>query len=105
MLNASVSTVDIVLFDKTGTMTKGSHVVRDAAAVDGDTDRFLALVTAAESDSAHPLVRAIVNAARERGSIPTASGFRSMSGRWVEATVEAATIAVGGPAFLARGWI
>jgi Cu2+-exporting ATPase len=93
-------TVDIVLFDKTGTLTKGSHVVRDTAAVDGDTDRFLALVAAAESDSEHPLARAIVNAARERGSIPSASGFRSMSGRGVEATVEGATVAVGGPAFL-----
>ena len=96
-------TVDIVLFDKTGTLTKGSHVVRDAAAVDGDIDGFLALVAAAESDSEHPLARAIVNAARERGPIPTASGFRSMSGRGVEATVAGATISVGGPAFLREG--
>ncbi|MEX2251964.1 MAG: copper-translocating P-type ATPase [Acidimicrobiia bacterium] len=96
-------TVDIVLFDKTGTLTKGSHVVRDVAAVDGDTDRFLALAAAAESDSEHPLARAIVAAARERGSIPVATGFRAMSGRGVEASVEGATIAIGGPTFLREG--
>jgi Cu2+-exporting ATPase len=96
-------TVDIVLFDKTGTLTKGSHVVRDVAAVDGATDHFLALAAAAESDSEHPLARAIVAAAKERGAIPPAIGFRSMSGRGVEANVEGATIAVGGPTFVREG--
>ena len=96
-------TVDIVLFDKTGTLTKGSHVVRDVAAVDGDTDRFLALAAGAESDSEHPLARAIVAAAKERGSIPAATGFRSMSGRGVEAIVDGATISVGGPTVLREG--
>jgi P-type Cu2+ transporter len=61
-------TVDVVLFDKTGTLTKGEHAVtgcrrrrRD------DTDALLALAAAVEADSEHPLARAIVAAARERG--------------------------------------
>jgi len=91
-------TVDIVLFDKTGTLTKGSHVVRGVAGA--DQDRVLALAAATESDSEHPLARAIIGAARERGPIPAASRFRSMSGRGVEATVDGLAVAVGGPTLL-----
>jgi Cu2+-exporting ATPase len=93
-------TVDTVLFDKTGTLTKGRHRLRELATVDGDEDRLLALAGAAESDSEHPLARAIVDAAQQRGSVPAAAGFRSMSGRGVEASVDGATVAVGGPALL-----
>jgi len=90
-------TVDVVLFDKTGTLTKGSHRVHDIVAVDGDEDRLLALAGAVESDSEHPIARAIVAAAAERGAVARATGFRSMSGRGVEASVQGETVAVGGP--------
>ncbi|CAN5213562.1 heavy metal translocating P-type ATPase [soil metagenome] len=92
--------VDVVLFDKTGTLTKGSHQVTDLAAVDENERRLLAVAAAVESDSEHPLARAIVTAARKRGDIPTATGFRSMSGRGVEAEVSGVKVAVGGPAML-----
>jgi Cu2+-exporting ATPase len=94
--------VDAVLFDKTGTLTRGEHRVTGVAAVDGDTDRALRLAAAAEADSEHPLARAIVAAAAETGEIPTARGFRSMTGRGVAADVDGATVAVGGPALLAE---
>lgn len=90
-------TVNVVLFDKTGTLTKGSHKLQDVVAVDGDDDRLLAVAAAVEMDSEHPLARAIVHAAKENGELPVASGFRSMSGRGVEAAVEGELIAVGGP--------
>jgi Cu2+-exporting ATPase len=93
-------TVDVVLFDKTGTLTEGRHTVTGVTAVDGDEDRILALAAAAEADSEHPLARAIVTAARERGEVPQASGFQAMSGRGVEAEVDGSTIAVGGPALV-----
>jgi Cu2+-exporting ATPase len=95
--------VDAVLFDKTGTLTKGEHVVTGVAVVPeaGLSDaELLALAAAVESDSEHPLARAIVVAARSRGTVPAASGFRSMTGRGVEATVGGRTVAVGGPALL-----
>ena len=94
--------VDVVLFDKTGTLTKGSHQLNGVAAVDYDEDRLLALAAAVETDSEHPLARAIVNAASDRGPVPSASDFRSMSGRGVQATVEGRQVAVGGPALLAE---
>ncbi|HSJ83223.1 MAG TPA: copper-translocating P-type ATPase [Acidimicrobiia bacterium] len=92
--------VDIVLFDKTGTLTKGSHRVSAVTAVDGDQAGLLAVTAAVESDSEHPLARAIVTAARDQGDVPIATEFRSMSGRGVEASVDGARVAVGGPALL-----
>jgi Cu2+-exporting ATPase len=92
--------VDIVLFDKTGTLTKGSHRVSAVTAADGDQAGLLALTAAVESDSEHPLARAIVTAARDQGDLPVATEFRSMSGRGVEASIDGARVAVGGPALL-----
>ena len=89
--------VDIVLFDKTGTLTKGSHRLTAISAVDGDETGLLALAAAVESDSEHSVARAIVTEAKQKVQIPAASGFRSMSGRGVEATVDGARVAVGGP--------
>jgi Cu2+-exporting ATPase len=65
-----------------------------------DDDRLLALAAAVESDSEHPLAKAIVTAAKGRGPIPMASGFNAMSGRGVEAVVDGQHVAVGGPALL-----
>lgn len=95
--------VDMVLFDKTGTLTKGSHKLTGVAAgVDVNEDELLAMAAAVESDSEHPLARAIVTAAKERGPVPTATGFKSMSGRGVEADVDGHRIAVGGPVLLSE---
>jgi Cu2+-exporting ATPase len=93
--------IDTVLFDKTGTLTKGAHVVTGVVAGTGLEDAdVLRLAGGVESDSEHPLARAIVTAAKERGPIPSASGFKAMSGRGVEAVVDGQPVAVGGPALL-----
>ncbi|UFU05449.1 heavy metal translocating P-type ATPase [Ruania halotolerans] len=100
--------VDAVLFDKTGTLTKGEPGVVDLATVAG-TDRgsasaaddMLGLAAAAESDSEHPLARAIVSAARDRGlDVPGAEEFSSAPALGVQAKVAGRTIRVGGPALL-----
>lgn len=92
--------VDVVLFDKTGTLTRGSHAVAAVAAVDGDEQALLRLAAAVESNSEHPLGRAVVRAAQIHGALPSATGFRSITGRGVEASVSGAPVAVGGPALL-----
>ncbi len=94
--------VDTVLYDKTGTLTKGDHIVSGVAVANGiGADRLLAVAAAVESDSEHPLARAIVSAARERGlDIPRATGFQSVAGRGVEAEVDGERVAVGGPTML-----
>ncbi|MEX2654731.1 MAG: copper-translocating P-type ATPase [Acidimicrobiia bacterium] len=95
-------TVDVVLFDKTGTLTRGAHRVTGVFAVDGDENRLLRQAAAVEGDSEHPLARAIVTEAKSRGEIPAASGFKAMGGRGVEATVNGTLVAIGGPALVAE---
>jgi Cu2+-exporting ATPase len=92
-------TVDVVLFDKTGTLTAAQHVVTGVAS-DEDPDAILGLAGAVESDSEHPLARAIVKAAEEKGGVAKATDFRSMTARGVEATVDGRVLAVGGPKLL-----
>jgi Cu2+-exporting ATPase len=97
-------TVDAVLFDKTGTLTKGAPTVTEVEpAGDHSADELLALAAAAEADSEHPLARAIVRAAEERGlSIPPAADFTSSPATGVTARVNGRTVSVGGPAMLER---
>jgi Cu2+-exporting ATPase len=92
--------LDAVLFDKTGTLTRGEPVVRDVAGAGVGPDEVLRLAAAAESDSEHPLAKAIVAAAEARGPIPRAESSRSMTGRGIEATFEGSRVAVGGPALM-----
>ena len=89
--------VDVVLFDKTGTLTAAQHAVTGVASTYGDNDQVLALAGAVESDSEHPLARAIVRAALDKGQLPQATAFRSMTARGVEASIDGRRLAVGGP--------
>ncbi len=67
--------VDAFLFDKTGTLTKGEHTVVGVATVPGTgEDELLRIAGAVESDSEHPLARAIVAAARDRGAVADRHG-------------------------------
>ncbi|WP_406045619.1 heavy metal translocating P-type ATPase [Micromonospora sp. NBC_00898] len=94
-------TVDTVLFDKTGTLTKGAHTVTGLAATGGfGEDEALRLAAAVEADSEHPLAKALVRAAQDRGLRAGARDFRSLTGRGVQAVVDDTTWAVGGPALL-----
>ncbi|MEV0798694.1 copper-translocating P-type ATPase [Kribbella sp. NPDC050281] len=99
-------TIDVVLFDKTGTLTKGEPAVTGVAAAGSMSDEeLLELAAAVEADSEHPLAKAIVRAHSDRvpagrGRAAVASEFRSLTGRGVQAVVNGAEIAVGGPAFL-----
>ncbi|WP_125776167.1 heavy metal translocating P-type ATPase [Antribacter gilvus] len=98
----TMRTVDTVLFDKTGTLTKGEPVViATHRERDLDDDALIALAAAAESDSEHPLARAIVRAAHERGvNVPSADNFSSSPAVGVTATVDGHQIRVGGPRLL-----
>lgn len=99
----TMRTVDVVLFDKTGTLTSGEPTVTDVVAQAGSEDDVLTLAAAAESDSEHPLARAIVDAARRRElSVPGASGFASSPAVGVTATVNGRVVRVGGPHMLAE---
>jgi heavy metal translocating P-type ATPase len=92
----------LVAFDKTGTLTEGRpHLETVTPLGELDEDTVLALAAAAERPSEHPLAAAIVQAARERGlPIADATGFSSVPGRGVRATVGGTAVVVGSPAVL-----
>ncbi|HKY15488.1 MAG TPA: copper-translocating P-type ATPase [Microthrixaceae bacterium] len=93
-------TVQAFLFDKTGTLTKGQHKVVGLAGAGMGDDEVLRIAGGVESDSEHPLARAIVAAAKERGDVAAATDFKSITGRGVAAIVDGRPYAVGGPALL-----
>ncbi len=94
--------LDVVIFDKTGTLTRGQHVLVDVVATaDHEAKEILGLAAAVDADSEHPLARAIVAGARERGvRPPPAEGFESLPGRGTRATVAGREVYVGGPRLL-----
>jgi Cu2+-exporting ATPase len=96
--------IDTVVFDKTGTLTRGEFRVVDIATSAAITaDDALALAAAVERDSEHTIARGIGDSARERGLDPPAvTGFQSIPGHGVRASVGGRTVHVGGPALLAR---
>jgi heavy metal translocating P-type ATPase len=99
--------IDAVALDKTGTLTEGSPRVTDVRPLPGsglDEGALLTLAAAAERPSEHPLARAVVDAARERGlGLPDAEDFASAPGVGVTAVVQGRTVAVGAPARLLDG--
>jgi P-type Cu2+ transporter len=93
--------LDVVIFDKTGTLTKGEPVV--AAVTADDEDELMRLAASVEAESEHPLARAIVAAAGNRGiKPPRATGFEAFAGRGARATVDSHQVSVGGPQLLAE---
>ncbi|GAA2281113.1 metal-transporting ATPase [Streptomyces ruber] len=96
--------VDTVALDKTGTLTEGTPRVTGIRPLPGsglDEPALLRLAASAEHPSEHPLARAVVDAARERGlSLSDAAGFASVPGRGVTATVDGHVVQVGSPARL-----
>ena len=81
--------VDVVVLDKTGTITTGSPSVTDVVTFDGrPAGELLRDAAALESGSTHPLALAIINEAQKRGSeLPTLSDFVSESGLGVRGVI------------------
>ncbi|WP_411967508.1 heavy metal translocating P-type ATPase [Haloferax sp. YSSS75] len=106
-----VKDVETVVFDKTGTLTKGEMTLTDVVAVsptaDGSgvvaadedvlgEDAVLRYAASAERNSEHPLARAIVEGAEERGiELSDPEEFENVPGHGIRATVEGETVLVG----------
>ena len=94
--------LDIVIFDKTGTLTRGSPAVSEAVAAPGIAkDHLMALTAAVESNSEHPLAKAIVSEAKRRNlDRLSATNFEALPGRGAKAFVEGKSVEIGGPRLL-----
>jgi cation-transporting ATPase V/Cu+-exporting ATPase len=89
--------VDTVVFDKTGTLTEGRMRLVEAAGCIETLERAAAV----EAGSEHPIARAVVEGAAERGvPVPGARGFRAVPGRGVRADVDGLEVLVGRRSFL-----
>jgi heavy metal translocating P-type ATPase len=93
-----------VAFDKTGTLTMGTpHLTDVAVLADLRAEEVLRLAASAERPSEHPLGRAVVAAARQRGlSLADATAFKATPGRGVTALVDGKRVQVGSPAILSN---
>mgnify|MGYP001041337227 FL=1 len=105
------SKVKAVIFDKTGTLTMGEPRVVEVTLADAATrpeqeGEFLRLVASAEQASEHPLARAVVDYARERGLSPAAtSDFQAIPGHGLEALVGGRSLLVGNRKLMRDGGI
>jgi P-type Cu+ transporter len=90
--------LDTVVLDKTGTVTEGRPALTDIVPLPGGMKEIelLRLVASLEVDSEHPIARAIVEGAEERGISPvTAEGFMAVAGHGARAQVEGREVLAG----------
>jgi P-type Cu2+ transporter len=99
----SAARIQVVVMDKTGTLTRGEPEVTQLEAEGWSQQELLALAAAVERDSEHPLAVAIVDRAEEAGArrLP-ASGFENVPGHGAVATVDGHRVAVGSARLMDR---
>ncbi|NTU58367.1 MAG: cadmium-translocating P-type ATPase [Chlorobiaceae bacterium] len=96
----SLSTVDTVVFDKTGTITNGTPTVTDVSSTDGSagTDELLQFAASLENRSEHPLAKAIVEAATQKGiTILAVTNFEALEGVGVKGTIGESAVRIRKP--------
>ncbi|WP_245875392.1 heavy metal translocating P-type ATPase [Tabrizicola aquatica] len=98
----SLTSVDVVALDKTGTLTEGHPVLTDLVLAKGYArSDVLALVASAEAGSEHPVATAITEAARAEGLIlADADGFEAIPGYGIRANVADRLVEVGADRFM-----
>jgi Cu+-exporting ATPase len=95
--------VNAVIFDKTGTLTEGRPRLVSLHALRGTDDRLLTLAASVQQGSEHPLARAMLDRAAERGLQPEAlSNFRSFTGLGVAGEVGGREVTIGNAHFMAE---
>lgn len=97
----SFAKADILVVDKTGTLTEGRPKLTDIVCDGTDEMELLALAASLESASEHPIASAITNAARERGFVlAPVDGFAAVSGQGAKGNVSGRSITIGNARFL-----
>lgn len=92
--------IDVILFDKTGTLTKGEFGVSDVFSVSNEHDP-VEWGASINSESEHPLAKALVKDALERGKKQkSVSGFKRIAGKGVEGKVDGRDVFAGSEVWL-----
>ena len=93
--------VNAIIFDKTGTITKGEPTLTDLYVLNGTEEGFLRLIASAESVSEHPLAKAVVKYVNEKNiSLDPVEDFKAVSGRGLKAKVANKAIFIGNEAWM-----
>ena len=88
--------IDVVILDKTGTITEGRPAVTDIVACDMNENDLLAYAASAEADSQHPVAGAVLKKAEELTITPAPhTDFESLTGMGVRCKVDGHSVAVG----------
>lgn len=88
--------IDTIIFDKTGTITKGKPEVTDILTFDIEKEEVLRISASAEKSSEHPLAEAIVNDAKAKEiTLSDVSDFNAIPGHGIYSTFEGSEIYLG----------
>ena len=98
----ALATVDVLVVDKTGTLTEGKPVLTDVLATPGFSENdVLAIAAALEAPSEHPLARAILDGAKARNVVfSEVANFSAITGQGVTGRIGASAVALGNAALL-----
>jgi len=93
---------DVLIVDKTGTITEGKPKLSAVRAVSGaNEDDVLTVAAALESKSAHPLAHAIVEGAKAKSlTLPEVTDFASITGQGLRGLIAGAPVLIGNPEFM-----
>ena len=100
----AITKINTVVFDKTGTLTKGTFDVQACkSAGDISEEELVKLIASVESDSTHPIAKAVVNYAKERNiERVTVTDTKEYAGFGLEATVDGIPVLVGNCRLLSK---
>jgi P-type Cu+ transporter len=88
--------LDLVILDKTGTITEGHPAVTRLYAADSDESRLLSLAAGLEQHSEHPLAEAIMAKAKEENAAPeSVTGFEALNGKGVKGELDGKPVRLG----------
>lgn len=93
----AITKINTVVFDKTGTLTKGTFEVQECKSASGISEKeLIGMVASVESDSTHPIAKAIVNYAKQQSvELSPVTGTKEYAGFGLEAMINGTPVLVG----------
>ncbi|URM37230.1 heavy metal translocating P-type ATPase [Flavobacterium anhuiense] len=92
----NMNKIDVLITDKTGTITEGKPSVEKIYAINNDEDFLLQNIASLNQHSEHPLAQAVVNFAKAKNSsLKEVHGFETIAGKGVLGTIENISVALG----------
>ncbi|MEX0773107.1 MAG: heavy metal translocating P-type ATPase [Balneolales bacterium] len=98
----ALKSVNMVVLDKTGTLTKGTFSVQNMHFYHGNEEKLVPMLSAIESKSNHPVARAIANHIGTNGTLPTIEDQSELPGYGVKATVDGKDVLIGSQKLMQR---